>query len=57
MTHEEVRLMSTGNRQSVTAMELEGLPIANNIGAAEEGDEDYDMGDLKKDTQNKDRLS
>lgn len=37
-------------------MELEGLPIANNIGA-EEGDEDYDMGDLKKDTQNKDRLS
>jgi hypothetical protein len=57
MTHEEVRLMSTGNRQSGTAMELEGLPIANNIGAAEEGDEDYDMGDLKKDTQNKDRLS
>ena len=48
--------MSTGHRQSGTAMELE-QPLLNKDMLGEEGEEEYDVGDLKKDTQNKDRLS
>ena len=48
--------MSTGNRQSSMVMDMEPMPNSDFI-RDEEGDEDYDMGDLKKDTQNKDRLS
>lgn len=55
MTHEEVRIMSI-NRQSGTPMDMETQPIREE--AREDSDiENYDMGDLKKDTQNKDRLS